>query len=59
VLWVGIKALFDRGTQYKHLAIYSGDDGLSKQSILDHVKVGTTMQTSFPKCVVTYYPPYY
>jgi hypothetical protein len=51
-LWVGVKALFDRRTHYKQLVIYSGDEGLSKQRILDHVKVDTHTEHTYLQCAI-------
>ena len=39
VLWVGVKALFDSSQIFKHIVIYAGDEGASKQDIIKQVKV--------------------
>lgn len=39
MLWVGIPALLNACPEIKHIAIYAGDEGMSKSDILSHVKV--------------------
>ena len=39
MLWVAVQALFALKSKYQHVVIYAGDEGQSKDQILQHVKV--------------------
>lgn len=39
MLWVAVQALFALKSKYQHIVIYAGDEGQSKNDILQHVKV--------------------